>query len=151
MKKFIICAVLLLCAGCLPATQQEVIALTDAVDGIIPVVREVAAESSQETKDKIEIVLGQVEEMNEAVATAEDPIEAISKGWDASQPFNPYYGYGAAILAALRLLTVGKEKKLVEDKYAAMKVGVEKFRGDHDGAPDLYKDIGNARKANKIV
>jgi len=152
MKIKIVLLACLFCAGCLPASQQEVIALTEAVSGIIPVVREVTAESSQETKDKIEIVLGQVEEMNEAVATAEDPIEAVSKGWDASKPFNPYYGYGAAILAALKLFSDGKKKKEVEDKYSAAKIGMDKFRNANPSkARELYIDVGEARKAKKII
>lgn len=143
--------VMLCCAGCLPASQQEVKDLTNLVSGIVPLVQTAVSESSEDTKDKIDIVLGQIVEVNDAVATAEDPIEAVSKGWDASKPFNPYYGYGAAILAALKLFTDGKKKKEVEDKYAAMKVGVEKFRNENDGAKDLYVAIGDARKAKKIV
>ena len=143
---------LLFIAGCIPATQQEVQTLTNAVNQIVPLVREAVSESSEDTRDKIEIVLGQVEEVNEAVATADDPIEALSKGWDASKPFNPYYGYGAAALALLKLFGDSKKKKVIEDKYAATKVGIEKFRNENaEGGVELYKVIGEARKAKKIA
>ena len=151
MRTFIVIA-LLLVAGCLPASQQEVQTLTDIVNQIVPAVREAVSTSSEETRDRVEVVLGQVEQVNEAVATAEDPIEAVSKGWDASKPFNPYYGYGAAIIAALKLFTDSRKKKEVEDKYAAAKIGMDKFRNENpDKAAELYNDIGEARKAKKVV
>ena len=151
MKRLLLVA-LLFVAGCLPASQQEVLDLTNAVSQIIPVVREVTATSSQETKDKIEVVLGQVVEVNEKVATAEDPVDALSRGWDASKPFNPYYGYGAAALALLKLFTDGKKKKVVEDKYAAAKIGMEKFRNENPTeAPKLYTAVGDARRAKSIT
>ena len=150
--KMLIVVMLLLVAGCLPASQQEVQTLTDAINQIVPAVREAVSTSSEETRDRVEIVLGQVETINEAVATAEDPIEAVSKGWDASKPFNPYYGYGAAIIAALKLFTDSRKKKEVEDKYAAAKIGMDKFRNENpDKAAELYKDVGEARIAKKIA
>ena len=151
MRTFIVIA-LLFVAGCLPASQQEVQTLTGIVNQIVPAVREAVSTSSEETRDRVEVVLGQVEEVNEAVATAEDPIEAVSKGWDASKPFNPYYGYGAAIIAALKLFTDSRKKKEVEDKYAAAKIGMDKFRNENpDKAAELYNDINEARKAKKVV
>ena len=151
MRTLIVIA-LLFVAGCLPASQQEVQTLTNMVNQIVPAVREAVSTSSEETRDRVEIVLGQVEQVNEAVATAEDPIEAVSKGWDASKPFNPYYGYGAAIIAALKLFTDSRKKKEVEDKYAAAKIGMDKFRNENpDKAAELYNDIGEARKAKKVV
>lgn len=143
---------LLLVAGCLPASQQEVQTLTNMVNQIVPAVREAVSTSSKETRDKVEVVLGQVEEVNEAVATAEDPIEAVSKGWDASKPFNPYYGYGAAALALLKLFGDSKKKKEIEDKYSAAKIGMDKFRNENpEKAAELYNDVGEARKAKKIA
>ncbi len=88
MKKVIV-VMFLLVAGCIPASQQEVLNLTTSVEQILPAVREAVSTSSEETRDKVEIVLGQVEEVNEAVATAETPIEAIRSGVAASSPFNP--------------------------------------------------------------
>lgn len=151
MKTLIVIA-LLLVAGCLPASQQEVQTLTNMVNQIVPAVREAVSTSSEETRDKVEIVLGQVEEVNKAVATADDPIEALSKGWDASKPFNPYYGYGAAALALLKLFGDNKKKKVIEDKYAAAKIGMDKFKNENpDKAAELYTDVGEARKAKKIA
>ena len=150
--KTLIVITLLFVAGCLPASQQEVQTLTGIVNQIVPAVRDAVSTSSAETRDRVEVVLGQVEQVNEAVATAEDPIEAVSKGWDASKPFNPYYGYGAAIIAALKLFTDGRKKKEIEDKYAAAKIGMDKFRNENpDKAAELYNDIGEARKAKKVV
>ncbi|HDY84150.1 MAG TPA: hypothetical protein ENH74_00490 [Methylophaga sp.] len=147
-RKVLLAMVLLLCSGCIPASQQEVIELTNLVKEIVPVVREVAGEGNE----KVERLLSDVERVNEAVATADDPVEAISKGWDASKPFNPYYGYGAAALALLKLFGDNKKKKIIEDKYAATKVGIEKFRNENgDGGVELYKIIGEVRKAKKIV
>lgn len=114
--------------GCIPATQQEIQTLTNTVNQIIPAVRDAVSTSSEETRDKVEVVLGQVEEVNEAVATVEDPIDAVSKGWDASKPFNPYYGYGAAILAVLRALQVGKQKKETDVALEEVVIGVEKSK-----------------------
>jgi hypothetical protein len=144
--KVLTVTILLFCGGC--TTQQEILDLTNAVSGIIPAVREIAGEDNE----KIEKILADVETINEQVATADDPIEAVGKGWDASKPFNPYYGYGAAILAALKLFSDSKKKKVIEDKYSATKVGIEKFRNENaDGGVELYKIIGEVRKAKKIT
>lgn len=146
--KLLLVMTLAFSCGCLPASQQEVTDLTNLVRGIVPIVREVAGEGN----DKLDKVLTDVEKVNEAVATADTPIEAAQKGWDASKPFNPYYGYGAAILAALKLFTDSKKKKEVDDKYAAAKQGMDKFRNENpDKAAELFKDIGEARKAKKIA
>lgn len=144
-RKVLLAMMLVLLCGCIPASQQEVRDLTGLVKEVVPLIRVDASERTAEVLDKIEVV-------NEAVATADDPVEAISKGWDASKPFNPYYGYGAAALALLKLFGDNKKKKIIEDKYAATKVGIEKFRNENgDGGVELYKIIGEARKAKKIV
>jgi len=151
MKKLIV-LVLLLVAGCMPASQQEVMNLTGIVRQIMPAVREAVSTSSEETRNKVEVVLGQVEEVNKAVATAEDPIEAIEKGWKASEPFNPYYGFGAAALALLKLFGDNKKKKELENKYSAAKIGMDKFRNENpEKAAELYTDVGEARKAKKVT
>jgi hypothetical protein len=122
--------------------------LTGLVKEIVPVVREVAGEGN----DKLEKVLTDVEKVNEAVATAPDPVSAVEKGWKASEPFNPYYGYGAAALALFRLWQKKKESDIIENKYSAAKVGMDKFRNANpDKATELYNDVGEARKAKKIV
>lgn len=146
--KVLLVMMLLFVGGCLPATQQEVQTLTDRVNQIVPAVREEVAKANV----GIEGVLTKVDEVNEAVATAEDPVKAIEKGWKASEPFNPYYGYGAAALALLKLFADSKKKKEIENKYSAVKVGIEKFRNENaDGGVELYKVIGEARKAKKIA
>ena len=147
MKKLIVLTCLLV-AGCMPATQQEVLNLTDTVSQIVPIVREEFGKGNA----KIEKVLTDVETINEAVATAESPVEVVSKGWDASKPFNPYYGYGAAVLALLKIFGDNKKRKEIENKYSAAKVGMDKFRNENpDKAAELYNDVGDARKAKKIV
>jgi len=164
MKKLIAVAILMLGAlvftnGCMPASQQEVQTLTNMVKQIVPVVREVVSTSSEETRNKVEVVLGQVEEVNEAVATAEDPVEAIEKGWNATELWNPYYGYGALALSIFKLLQGRKEKTAlkgnlasIENKYSAAKIGMDKFRNENpDKAAELYNDVGEARKAKKVA
>lgn len=121
MKKLLV-VTLLFVAGCLPATQQEVTELTNLINGIVPLVQNAVTESSEETKGKIDVVLGQIVEVNKAVATAEDPIEAIEKGWDASEIWNPYYGYGVLALGIWRILA-GKKK--VDTALEEVVVGVE--------------------------
>ena len=158
MKKLLLIP-LLLVAGCLPASQQEVQTLTNTVSQIIPAVREAVSNSSEDTKEKVEIVLGQVEEINDAVATAPDVITAAEKGWDATKLWNPYYGWGAFAISIIKLFQDKKEKKTlegnlagIENKYSAAKVGMDKFRNENsDKAAELYNDVGEARKAKKVA
>ena len=124
--------VLVLAGGCIPATQQEVQTLTNTVEQIVPAVREAVSTSSEETRDKVEIVLGQVEEVNEAVATAEDPIEAIEKGWGATKDFNPYYGWGALGIALVKMVMDDKKKKNLEK-------GINRVKGE--ATPEVAKQI----------
>lgn len=146
--KTLIVVMLLLVAGCMPASQKEVKELTGIVGEIVPVVREEVAKANVNIED----VLTKVEMVNESVATAEDPIEAIERGWEASEPFNPYYGYGAAVLALLKLLADNRKKKELENKYSAAKVGMDKFRNENpDKAAELYADVSAARIAKKVV
>jgi len=151
MKRVFLIVVLFAFTGCMPASQQEVLQLTNAVSQIVPAVKAAVSAESEETKAKVEDVLAKVETVNTAVATADDPMEAIQKGWDASKPFNPYYGYGVAILAALRLFQTSRTKKEVENKYAAMKIGVEKFRNENAAGKELYNIVGDARRAKGIT
>ena len=158
-QRFVILSLILLCAGCLPATKAEIQDLTNSISQIVPVVREAVSTESEDTKDKVEAVLAKVEQVNEKVATAEDPIDAADKGWKATEPFNPYYGYGAFVIMLLKAWRDKKEKDgLVENintldaKYSAAKVGMDTFKiRNPDRAAELYKDIGDARLANKIV
>lgn len=146
--KYAISIIMLFCCGCLPATQAEIQDLTNSISQILPAVREIAGEDNE----KIDKVLKDVETINEKVATAEGPVEAIEKGWKASEPFNPYYGYGAAALAIIKLLTINKKSRETENKYAAAKQGMDKFRNDNpEKAAELYNDIGDARKARKVT
>lgn len=144
LKVFLV-IVLSFCCGCMPASQQEVMELHSLVEGIVPIIRENASENVAEVLDHLETV-------NESVATAESPVDAIEKGWKASEPFNPYYGYGAAILAALKLFSDNRKKRELESKYSAAKVGMDKFRNENpDKAAELYNNVGEARKAKKIA
>ena len=121
MRTFIVIA-LLFVAGCLPASQQEVQTLTDMVNQIVPAVREAVSTSSAETRDRVEIVLGQVETINEVVATADDPVDALEKGWGATAGWNPYYGYGVLGLGILRLFQKKKESDTALEEVV---IGVE--------------------------
>ena len=166
MKKYILIAVLLLCVGCLPASQQEVQTLTGEVTKLLGGVDTLQATTQQlatdglinkEKVDKINAGIDKVQEqilvVVKDVETAPDVITGIEKGWSATEPFNPYYGYGLAVLSVLKLLQTTKTKKVVEDKYTAMKVGVEKTRNEAtiEEAAALYKNIGDARKAKGIA
>ena len=128
----------LCCAGCLPASQQEVADLTNLVEGIVPLVKTAVSESSEDTKNKIDVVLGQIVEVNEAVATAEDPVEAIEKGWDASKAWNPYYGYGVLGLGILRLF---QKKKLTTTALEEVVLGIEDAKKDGNGTASLKASL----------
>jgi len=143
----------------MPASQQEVINLTDAVHQIVPAVQAAVATSSEDTKAKVNDVLDKVEKVNTAVAAADGPLDAAEKGWDATKLWNPYYGYGALALSIFKLLQGRQEKTTlkgnlasIENKYSAAKVGMDKFRNENpEKAAELYNDVGEARKAKKIV
>ena len=136
MKKYIVTilvlGVLVFANGCLPASQQEVQTLTNMVNQIVPAVREAVSTSSEETRDRVEIVLGQVEQVNEAVATAEDPVDALEKGWSATEGWNPYYGYGVLGLGILRLF---QKKKESDNALEEVVIGVE------DAKKSSFKDL----------
>lgn len=163
--KQVILLLMLFCAGCLPATQSEVQDLTgsvkllmDGVDALQGTTQQLVddgvleAEKVNKISEEIDKVQKHTETIVAEVETAEDPIEAISKGWDASKPFNPYYGYGAAILAALKLFSDNKKKKEVENKYAAAKIGMDNYRNNNPAeAPKLFAAVGDARKAKGIT
>ena len=160
MKKLILIAVLLLCVGCGMPTQQDYQNWTATLNEVIPAVKEVAGENP-----KLDKIIGDVELVRESVADAKTLPEAVNDVIKVSgQMGNPYAKEMTAGFSLITLLlanwgnqkrkeanTVRVEKAVVDDKYAAMKVGVEKFRQENDGAKDLYADIGNARKAKGIV
>ena len=142
---------LLFVAGCLPASQQEVQTLTDMVNQIVPAVREAVSTSSAETRDRVEVVLGQVEEVNEAVATAEDPVDALEKGWSTTAGWNPYYGYGVLGLGILRLF---QKKKESDNALEEVVIGVEdskKNGGDLKAAFNAVESLVTRKKVAKII
>jgi len=159
MKKLILIVVLLLCSGCFEELTATVGNLSRSVDVLQGTTKQLVTDGviDSEKADKINENIDKVQKdviaVKDAVATAKDPLDAAEKGWSATEPFNPYYGYGAAAIALLKLLQTTKTKKVVEDKYAAMKIGVEKFRneGTVDAGNTLYKSIGDARKAKGIA
>ena len=137
MRKVIVLVVLLFVAGCMPASQQEVMNLTNMVNQIVPAVREAVSNSSEDTKEKVDVVLSQVEKVNEAVATAEDPVEAIEKGWGATKDFNPYYGWGALGIALVKMFKDDKKKKALEK-------GINRVKGE--ASPEIAKQIHDTIK-----
>ena len=147
----------LLIAGCMPASQQEVLNLTNTVNQIVPLVREVVSTSSEDTKDKIEVILGQIEEVNKAVATAETPIEAIKAGVAATSPVNPYAVpilAGISILEALGILGVNKLRKNSGTALEEVVVGVEdskKNGGNLKVALNATESLMTRRKVAKII
>ena len=139
MRTLIVIA-LLFVAGCLPASQQEVQTLTDMVNQIVPAVREAVSTSSEETRDRVEIVLGQVETINDAVATAETPIEAIKSGVAATSPYNPYAVPILAGITILEALGIFREKK----KNTGLEKGLSRVKGEAE--PELAKKIHDTMK-----
>ena len=139
MRTLIVIA-LLFVAGCLPASQQEVQTLTDAINQIVPAVREAVSTSSEETRDNVEIVLERVEEINESVATAESPIEAIKSGVAATSPFNPYAVPILAGITILEALGIFREKK----KNTGLEKGLSRVKGEAE--PELAKKIHDTMK-----
>jgi hypothetical protein len=150
MKTLIVIA-LLFVAGCLPASQQEVQTLTDAINQIVPAVREAVSTSSEETRDRVEIVLGQVEDINEVVATAEDPVEALEKGWGATAGWNPYYGYGVLGLGILRLF---QKKRESDNALEEVVIGVEDSKKNGTtltAAFNAAESLATRKKVAKIL
>jgi hypothetical protein len=141
MIKYVIVLVVLCVGGCLPATQTSIQDLTTAVSDIVPAVRAAIASESDDTNDKIEIVLGRVEDLNEVVATAEDPLDAAEMGWGATELWNPYYGYGVLGLGILRLV-LGKRK--VTTALEEVVVGIDDSK---NGAAHLGETLKNSLKA----
>ena len=156
MRTLLVIALLLI-AGCIPATQQEVLNLTTSVEKILPAVREAVSTSSKETRDKVEIVLGQVEEINEAVATAETPVEAVKTIVAASSPLNPYAVpilAGISILEALGILGVNKLRKTNHTALEEVVIGIEdskKNGGNLKVAFNATESLVTRRKVAKIL
>ena len=143
MRKYVMLLVLGLLAftvGCLPATQSEVQTLTNAINQIVPAVREAVSTSSKETRDKVEIVLGQVEEVNKVMAAAETPIEAIKGGVVATSPWNPYAVPILAGISILEALGILREKK----KVVGLEKGISRVKGESE--PALAKTIHDTMK-----
>ena len=121
----------MLCGGCMP-TSEQVIDLTNEVSRV---------------QSDIAVV-------NEAVKAKADQsfVDALVAGWEASAPINPYYGYGALVIAGIKIYMDGKAKKKLGAKYQAHKQGTEKFSiSNPDKAAEIYSDISEARLRNKVV
>ncbi|MCK5016909.1 MAG: hypothetical protein KAS32_07535 [Candidatus Peribacteraceae bacterium] len=161
MRKYIVMAmvlgVLMFAGGCLPASQQEVQTLTGIVNQIVPAVREAVSTSSEETRDRVEVVLGQVEQVNEAVATAESPVEALKAGVAATSPVNPYTVpilAGIGILEALGIIGVNKLRKTNHTALEEVVIGVEdskKNGGKLKEAFNATESLVTRRKVAKII
>jgi len=138
MIKYVLSAVMLLSlcvGGCLPATQMEVKELTGTVSKLIGGIDDlqeasaglverdiISSEKLDKINEEIDIVQGDLVPVLDAVATAEDPLDAFKKGWDASEPFNPYYTHGALILGVLGMFF---KKKQTDKALEEVVVGVE--------------------------
>lgn len=155
MKKLILVSILLFTVGCIP-TKQQINTLTNDVSNLMVKIdnyQEKFAEEVDRVQDDILVV-------NEAVKEKADEsfVEQLEAGIEASKPFNPY---ADEMNAALGLITViggifvkGKidEKNRVNAKYSAAKAGMDKFKNENpDKAKELYNDVGEARKAKKVV
>ena len=137
MKLKLLVVMMLLCTGCV--TRQQLDGWTSTLNEVVPAIREVQAASGQSSA-KLDKVLSDVERVSEAVATAETPLEAAEKGWDASKPFNPYYGYGVAALGLWRLW---QKKKESDNSLEEVVFGIEDAKKNGNGTAAL-KDSLNA-------
>ena len=137
--KWLLIVAMLFCSGCM-ATQQEVMDLHNVVNQIVPAVRDIVSTSSDDTKDTIEVILGQVEVINKAVATAETPIEAIKAGVAATSPVNPYAVPILAGITILEALGIFTEKK----KVTKLTKGISRVTGEAE--PDMAKKIHDTIK-----
>ena len=161
MKKVLLVMVLLFVNGCGMPTQQDYQNWTATLDAVIPAVKEVAGDNP-----KLDKIIGDVELVRASVADAKTLPEAVSKGLEASKPFNPYADEMNAILGLAVVLgglfakskikakedekeLVEEEKRVVTNKYSAAKKGVNEFLAGKN--TDLYKSIGDARKAKGIA
>lgn len=156
MKNVLLVAVLvfLLIAGCIPASQQEVLNLTNTVNQILPAVREAVSTSSKETRDKVEIVLGQVKEINEVVGTAETPIEAVKAVVAASAPVNPYAVPILAVIGILEALGIVGVNKLRKNNHNALEevvIGVEDWKKKGDNQSGNLKSLNEAFNATESI
>ena len=133
--------ILMLCGGCVP-TSEQVINFTEEVSKV---------------QSDIAVV-------NEAVKGKADQsfVDAFIVGWEASAPINPYYGYGALIIAGIKIFMDGKAKKKLGAKYQADKEGRElalreiaAMEKSEITAPivdvTMFRAIGEARLRNKVV
>ena len=151
--KVLVVTMLLCIAGCLPATQTEVQTLTDRVAMIVPAVREEIAKANI----GIEGVLTKVEEVNEAVATAESPVEAIREGVKATSDWNPYAVpilAGISLLEALGIFGVNKLRKDNHTSLEEVVIGVEdskKNGGNLKLAFNATESLVTRRKIAKIL
>ncbi len=156
MKQIILLA-LLLVVGCIPASQQEVQTLTNTVNQIVPLVREAVSASSEETRDKVEIVLGQVETINEAVKDSPDLGTALINANQVSAPVNPYAPvidivlkalFGGAVTGGIfgtsKLVKTVREKNEIEKKNAGLEKGINRVKGEAE--PELAKKIHDTIK-----
>jgi outer membrane murein-binding lipoprotein Lpp len=152
MKTLLVIA-LLLVAGCLPATQSEVQTLTNKVAMIVPAVRVEIAKANVGIED----VLTKVEEVNEAVATAESPVEAIREGVKATSNWNPYAVpilAGISLLEALGVLGVNKLRKDSHNALEEVVIGVEdskKNGGNLKVAFNATESLITRKKVAKIL
>lgn len=152
MRTILIIA-LLLVAGCLPATQSEVQTLTNRVAMIVPAVREEVAKANVGIED----VLTKVEEVNEAVATADSPVEAIREGVKATKDWNPYAVpilAGISLLEALGIFGVNKLRKENHTSLEEVVIGVEdskKNGGNLKLAFNAVESLVTRRKVAKIL
>ena len=131
----------MLCGGCVP-TSEQVINFTEEVSKV---------------QSDIAVV-------NEAVKAKADQsfVDALAAGWEASAPINPYYGYGALVIAGIKIFMDGKAKKKLGAKYQADKEGRElalreiaAMEKSEITAPivdvTMFRAIGEVRLRNKVV
>jgi hypothetical protein len=140
MIKWLVVVMALFVGGCLPATQMEVQELTGTVAKLISGVDDlqdaskelakheiVSAEKLDKINEEIDTVQEDLVPVLEAVSTADDPLDAVKKGWDASEPFNPYYTHGALVLTVLGLFFKNKKTKTALEEVV---VGVDDMLKD---------------------
>ena len=157
MRQFIIIAVLLLCVGCLPATQTEVKTLTGNVSTLLETVDMLQGTTQQladdglidrEKVDKINTSIDKVQETVVAVAkeveTAPDVVSGLEAGWEATKNINPWYVYGTMAIGVLKLLQKNKE---TNNSLEEVVLGVSDIANSNGGLTKEQKVAFNATES----
>ena len=129
---------MMLCAGCIPTTQQ-VQTLTNDVGKLM-----VAVDNYQvKFAGEVDRVQEDIIVVNEAIKEKADEsaLEQIKAGWETTKDFNPYYAYGS-----LALMIIGEGAALwkANTKNTKLEKGISRVKGEAE--PAVAKKIHDTMK-----